>query len=69
MAKNDHAAVVSFYMDRIKVLGIDPTKHINIAQDLDQNRPESFLKAYSLSDAVMIRSYNSRDLNKNSNLV
>ena len=31
MAKNDHAAVVSFYMDRIKVLGIDPTKHINIA--------------------------------------
>ena len=51
------------------LLKIDPKNYGNIPQDMDQKNPDSFNDVYSMTDAVMIRSYQSRDLNKNSNLV
>jgi hypothetical protein len=65
----DSVDVAARYLDKISALGVDP-KGANIsAHNLDTSHPECFLKGYSLSNPVMIRSYNSRDLLVNSNLV
>ena len=65
----DSVDVAARYLDKIGALRVDP-KGANIsAMDLDNSNPQCFIKGFQLSNPVMIRSYNSRDLLANSNLV
>lgn len=65
----DSVDVASRYLDKIGALGVDPIGSNISAMDLDEGRPSCFIKGYSLSNPVMIRSYNSGDLLAKSNLL
>ena len=60
--KIDSVDVATRYLDRIGALGVDPMGSNITAMDLDEAHPNCFIKGYALSNPVMIRSYNSRDL-------
>ena len=57
------------YLDRIGALAVDPKKSNITATNLDESNPSCFIKGFSLSNPVMIRSYNSGDLIAKSNLL
>lgn len=67
--KLDSVDVTAHYLDKIGALRIDPRGSSITAMDLDDNKPGCLIKGFGLSNPVMIRSYNSRDLLVNSNLV
>lgn len=70
---NESKGVVPRYLDKIGVLKFTGAemghKKFMTIEHLDKNRPVAFHKHYQLSNAIMIRSYNSKDLPKNTNIV
>jgi len=70
--QRESRGVVQRYLNAIGVLGPDvlaETSETLTVKELDQQHPRAFNKHYELSSAVMIRSYNSRDLPKNTNIL
>ena len=65
----ESSVLVARYLDKIGVLNLDPLHPAIDATMLDEDQPVCFYKEYAMSRAVMIRSYNSRNLNPNSNIV
>lgn len=66
----ESSLLVKRYFDKVGILSMDPlmTRHIK-AKEMDSRRPPVFYDSYTLSKPIMIRSYNSKDLNRSSNLV